>query len=256
MSNNKNWKKPLPKEDLLSVIKAANTPEDLFRNADLLGGLYTEDDSLKEIVDESEYDRSEYIYLPNRKILVAKETSLHGKNWYDAHEEAHKQKARMLNLREFADFLLLLKSGKAEDELGNKILKSELKEIYKKITEVRNIYRGEWLDAQFEDKNGTMYINYNHRTKSKKLEPLNSESLESCLMNDQTPGIDLEDWLSRANKQGLPVISTKKGDLYYWHPRENAVAGFCAGADRANLDCVGDPSGCSGGLGVRLVREK
>ena len=248
MSNNKNWKKPLPKEDLLSVIKAANTPEDLFRNADLLGGLYTEDDSLKEIVDESEYDRSEYIYLPNRKILVAKETSLHGKNWYDSHKEAHKQKARMLNLREFADFLLLLRSGKAEDGLGNKITKAELDNLYLDITEVRDPYRAEWLDANFEEKNGVLHLNYNHRTKGKKSVPLNSKPLETYVMKN----CKVE--LSSFNKQGTP---TKEGtDFSYWYPTNGSVAGFDANAGGAGLYCVGDPLNSDSDLGVRLVREK
>ncbi len=186
---------------------------------------------------------SNYILLSSHDIYVAKERTLQGKDWYEAHEELHKQDARMLTLKEFADFLLLLRSGKAEDGLGNKIAKAELDNLYLDITEVRDPYRAEWLDAKFEDKNGVLHLNYNHITKGKNLEARNSEPLETCLMKN----CKVE--LSTFNNQGLP---TKEGtDFNYWAPQEGRVAWFYANAGRAGLYCDGGPLGSYSDLGVR-----
>ncbi len=203
---------------------------------------------LEKITSVQEANLADYVFMPSHSLYVAKERILHRNNWYETHKEAHKQDARMLNLREFADFLLLLKSGKAEDGLGNKISKSDLQTLYLDITEVRDPYRAEWLDAKFEDKNGNLHLNYNHRTKCKKLEATNSEPLETCVMKD----CKVE--LSSFNKQGMP---TKEGtDFNYWYPVDCRVAWFGAVADWAYLGCNGNPDLSNGGLGVRLAREK
>jgi len=94
----------------------------------------------------------------------------------------------------------------------------ELRRIYNEIAEVRDPWRAEWLDADFKVINEILHINYNHRTVNAELKPQNSEPLENCLMENKTPGIDLEAWLKNANRQGLPPTNIKKGSLYYWHP--------------------------------------
>ncbi|MBI2671840.1 hypothetical protein HYX16_02810 [Candidatus Woesearchaeota archaeon] len=191
---------------------------------------------------------SDYVFVQQHELYVAKERTLQGNNWHDAHKEAHKQNARMLTLREFVDFLLLLKSGNAEDGLGNKISKSDLQNIYLDITEVRDPYRAEWLDAKFVEENRILHINYNHRTKGRKLGPTSSEPLETCIMKN----CKVE--LSSFNKQGIP---TKEGnDFNYWYPINGTVAGFYADAGRAGLGCYGGPLDSVAGLGVRLAREK
>ena len=191
---------------------------------------------------------SDYLLLPSHDIYVAKERSLKGNNWHNTHKEAHKQKARMLTLKEFADFLLLLRSGKAEDGLGNKIAKAELDNLYLDITEVRDPYRAEWLDAKFEVINGVLNLNYLHRISRKVSIPRYSVPLETCVMKN----CKVE--LSSFNNQGIP---TKEGtDFNYWAPTKGRVARFIADAGGADLDCDGYPDSSYGGLGVRLVREK
>jgi len=191
---------------------------------------------------------SDYILLPQHNLYVAKERTLQGKDWYKTQAAVHKQDARILNLREFADFLLLLKSGNAEDGLGNKISKLDLQTLYLDITEKRDPYRAEWLDAEFKDKNGNLHINYSHRFKGKKLTPLKSEPLETCVMKN------CEVELSSFNKQGMP---TKEGtDFNCWYPVDGRVAWFDAYAGRAGLYCDGYPDDSNGGLGVRVAREK
>ena len=193
-------------------------------------------------------DLSEYILLPKHNIYVAKEITLEGKDWTQAHKEAQKQEARMLTLREFTDFLLLLKTGKAEDGLGNKISKSELDILYLDITEVRAPYRAEWLDAFFDNIKGIKHINYNHKFLNGKFEATKSSPLETCIMKN----CKVE--LNSFNKQGLP---TKEGtDFSYWCPIDGRVAWFDADAGGAGLGCDGIASGSYAYLGVRLVREK
>ncbi len=119
---------------------------------------------------------------------------------------------------------------------------------YKEITEVRDPWRAEWLDASFKTLKNAVQISYNHRIINGKLLPQNQEPLEACLMEDCK--VDL----GRFNKQGFP---TQKGsDFYYWRPVEGYVARFSAFSVRAFLDCYGNPRGSDPGLGVRSARAK
>ncbi len=186
---------------------------------------------------------SGFIYVLSTDLYVAKERTLQNKTWYQCHEELQKQGTRMLTLKEFVEFLRYVKSNNID--------------IYKDITEARDPWRAEWLDADFKEINGILYMNYNHKLNGGKLVPQNSELLESCLMQDKTPGIDLEDWMNNPTKQGMPKLTVKDGGLYYWHPPSdnNSVAGFVAGSLRACLGCYGRPGGSDSSLGVRQVRE-
>ena len=181
---------------------------------------------------------ADYVFMPQHNLYVAKEKTHLGSNWYDAHKLLHQENARMLTLREFADFLLLLRSG---DE--------ELRRIYNEIAEVRDPWRAEWLDADFKVINEILHINYNHRTVNAELKPQNSEPLENCLMKDCL--VDLGSF----NRQGLPA--REGSDFNYWFPisDNNSVAGFIACSVWAILYCVGYPRSSYSALGVRLARR-
>ncbi|MBI2673242.1 hypothetical protein HYX19_03210 [Candidatus Woesearchaeota archaeon] len=71
-------------------------------------------------------------------------------------------------------------------------------------------------------------------------------------MGDKLPGIDLGDWLERANSQGLPPKDVKSGSLYYLNPKNGAVARFFANSGWAGLY----PRYSDSGLGVRAARIK
>ena len=180
-----------------------------------------------------------YVFMPQHNLYVAKERSHFNKNWFDAHKALHQENARMLTLREFIDFLILLKNGNAE-----------FKTLYNEITEVRDPYRAEWIDADFKVANDKIYMNYNHKIFSGEVKAQSSDKLEKCLMEDCK--VDLMSF----NRQGLP---TKKGnDFSYWFPRSdnNSVAGFGANSDVAFLRCDGGPGCSDSSLGVRAVRAK
>ena len=199
-----------------------------------------------------------YITLPARKhgsyeypeIFVAKERTLQGKNWYEAQEALSAENKFMPTIKQYVDFLSLLKSGKAYDGNGAFVSKQELDSILDDILTVRNPWRAEWLDAQFSKQGQRLYISY-HKFKQGKLEQVTESLQEYHLMQDKLPGISLDDWLQNATEQGLPSSRTKKGSLYFWHPRENHVAGFVADSNGASLYCYGDPRVSDSALGVR-----
>ncbi len=190
-----------------------------------------------------------YIILPQHNLYVAKQKSLHGNNWYKSHEELHKQNARMLTIKEFIDFLLLLKSGDALNGLRKKVSIAELESLYREITEKVNPWRAEHLDARFKNNNGLWTINYNHKTLNGNLQPKYSENLEDCLREDCYVNIN------SINKQGLPTKNSKNKEIYYWHPRDNAVAWFDANSGGAGLGCSWFADGSYSQLGVRAARE-
>ncbi len=184
-------------------------------------------------------DEGDYIFMPKHNLHVAKQRSHFDSNWNQAHQALHNEGLRMLTIREFVDFLSLLKNGN-----------DEFKGIYNEITEVRKFWRAEWLDADFKVVNDLLHINYNHRIVNGSLQPQNSEPLEDCLMEGCK--IDLESF----NRQGLPI---KKGNsFFYWFPMSdnNSVAGFFAGSGGTGLFCRGGPRDSGSELGVRRAREK
>ena len=205
-----------------------------------------------------------YIILPGHKhgsyeygdLIVSMERSHQKKDWYGAHRLLNKDNAFMLNLRQFVDFLSLLKSGNAFDGAGKKLDRNKLEALYKDIVEVRDPWRGEWLDADFKVVNDELVINYSHRYKGKKLVPQKSEPLEACLTDDKQ--IQLDYWVNNATRQGLPAKKTPNGSLHYRGPDRdnNSVAWFGASSVGAVLYCNGNPSGSGASLGVRVARKK
>ncbi|MBI2003887.1 hypothetical protein HYS72_00280 [Candidatus Pacearchaeota archaeon] len=193
-----------------------------------------------------EFNKDDLIYVPSIDIYVDKERTHLGKKWFEAHKLLQEQGNRMLIIPEFIEFL--------------KYTQENHKDIYNEITEVRNPWRSEWLDADFKVKNKKLYINYNHKLDlNGNLIPKNSEILnKNTLMEDKMPGISLENWLKNPTKQGLPNKNIKSGDLSYWYPRSNnnSVAWFYANVGWAGFDCNWYPSNSPSSLGVHAVVEK
>ena len=175
-----------------------------------------------------------YVYVSSINLYVAKEKTLHNKNWNDIHKELQKQNQKMLTIPQFVSFINYLKSVPSNQEYHT---------ILDEILTVRSPWRSEWLDAYFEKRKDGFYVLTENKTKP--------EKLESYLTKDKTPGIDLDSWLSNPTKHGLPDRNIPNGNLYYWHPRNGTVARFDADSDRAFLDCNGDPQDSGAGLGVR-----
>jgi len=192
-------------------------------------------------------DSDKLIYIPSLKLNFIGERTLLGKNWYETYKELQSNGKRMPTPLEFLEIL--------------KYVKENNPNIYKEITEVRNPWRANWLDADFKVKGKDLYINYNHILNSKgELIPNNSEFLdEDTLMKDNTLGISLEDYiLNNHTSQGLPNKNVQPGELYYWFPRNDndSTTWFSVDYTKPCLDCFRSPFTWGSGLGTFAVEDK
>ncbi len=159
-----------------------------------------------------------------------------------------------LSLRLGVDFLKELRDGArgakdVYDGNRNKVDNRRLENYFKEITEVRDPYRAEWYSDRFGE-NTIIYTLINPDGTSQEItEPING------LMEDRKPGINLDYWLDNATPQGLPPLNISQGDLWYWHPVKDRVAGFDADSVRVFLFCDGDPGYSFSALGVRVARR-
>ena len=166
------------------------------------------------------------------------------------------------------EFIKLLRDGangkKVYNGKGDQISSSQLGNLYNEIVEVRDPWRAEWYDTKFTSKQTSGGFLRSGKTEWFVDYPIFengtlkriSESLEQCLRQDKNPGIDIDSWLNQATSQGLPHENSASGSLYYWHPRNDKVAGFGAGSGGAGLVCCWGPTFSSASLGVRAVRVK
>jgi hypothetical protein len=184
-----------------------------------------------------------YMLIPSLNLYVAKQKTLKGKNWFQAHQELQASGQRMLTIPEFIEVL--------------KYTKQHQPEIYREITEVRSPWRAEWLDADFKLKAGKLYIHSNHLYQGTELVSQTTQLLDSeTLRENRVPGISLEQWLENPTSQGLPKQNIASGNLHYFKPEENdhSVARFSAGSGGAYLSCNRIPSFSDTDLGVRAVK--
>ena len=199
--------------------------EKTLKGLEQLGVSYT----LKEV----QSDNNSFIHVPSKNLYVAKEKTHFEKNWFESHEELQKQRLSMIPIPEFVEFL--------------KHTKYDFPEIYNEITEIRNPWRAEWLDAFFEKREDGMYVLTRNKTKAEKLD-------DDTLMEDKR--ISLKSWLNHPTNQGLPRKDVNEGGLYYWYPRDSSVARFGALSGRADLSCSRNPRNRNSALGVRAVRRE
>ena len=213
------------------------------------------------IVEEKQPITIDSNIIPNQYILLDENTSSiisidkyhHNNTWHKMHELLQKEDSFMPNPNDFRMLLYLLKENKARYADGSKIKEEEQKIIYNEITEVRSPWRGEYLDARFEKRKDELYLLSDHIVQSNNsLVPSAQEILHpETLMKDRAPGISLEDYIRNLTPQGLPRNDVKKGDLYYWHPKNECVVGFDADSDRSRLGCGRNPQCSNSTLGVR-----
>ena len=191
---------------------------------------------------QTNLDKDNFIYVPEINLYVSKKRTHLNKDWYKTHSLLHEENLRMPTIPEFIEFL--------------KYTRENEEELFKDITEVRDPWRGNWLDAKFSEKDGKMFIAYNHYIDNEgNLQARNTEILDNYLTEDRAPGIDLSDWLDNHNQFGLPTQNSKQGDLLYWSPVDGRVARFGALSDCAYLGCNGYPSCGDSSLGVFACAE-
>ena len=138
-------------------------------------------------------NREKYIILPARThskysyptMLVSMERTHQDKNWYDTHKALAQEGNSMLTIRQYVDFLSLLKSGNVVDGRAKNLNKKRIEEILDDILTVRDPWRCEWLDCYFEKrKSGILtkefYILTGNKSKAEKLDDyLQEDKLEN-----------------------------------------------------------------------------
>jgi|SRR3989338_8302922 len=183
--------------------------------------------------------KERFVHIPKTGIYFARQKTYSGLSWDNTHGELALEGKRMPTVEEFR---MALNYFRLSSNKG-------LKKFYSEIIEIREPLRACHLDAYFKETKSGLWLLTRNKTKA--------EKLETCLMEDKIPGINLDDWLSRKNvtSQGFPKPNISKGDLHYWHPTNDSVARFYAYSGWAGLDCGGDPSGRDPSLGVFAVAD-
>lgn len=198
----------------------------------------------------SRQELTDFIYVPSIEKQVYPERVLTDKSYNEAQEqipdltiEGIDRNFSILTPYQFREFLKHLRDS------GER----EYQELFNEITEVRDPWRANWLNAKFEEKQDGLYmisknvlVDGEYKTEKQRL--------DDVLMKDKTPGINLNELLDSDKKHGLPPADISDGDLDYWHPRENNFARFVAYSVRADLDC-GHPSDSYSSLGVFVCCE-
>lgn len=184
--------------------------------------------------------RQGMIYVPGINLNFAKERTHLGLEWGETHEALASEKLRMPTIPEFLAYLKYLRSVPSSPEFHN---------IYNEITEKREPWRAEWLDAYFEERQDGLWILTENKAKA--------EKLEDCLMTNKYPGINLDELISGVNvtSQCIPKSNISNGVLYYSHPRNSAVARFDALSGKAIFNCSRNPSSKDSSIGVFAVSD-
>lgn len=211
----------------------------------------------------------DYSY-PDTLVFMAKRH--YGKNKMDAYFALARDSEHMLTIRQFVDFLILLKGGKVFDGRGvrdgSKRVDFILNEILStKVQQTQLPWSGEWLDAEFEKKRGFMgigaklHINYGYRLVNGVLKPQYSEKISDCLRGYSElevdyghSRIDMLSWIVTADKHGLPRANGSHGEMDYIFPREKTAAAFCSQNGETSLCCSYSPGFRDEHYGVRPAR--
>jgi len=174
-----------------------------------------------------------FIYIPSTKLYVAKERTHFGKNWDKAHELLASENFSMQTLPEFVEFMKHIRTNDLD--------------VYNEITQVRNSWRAEWIDAYFEEREDGLYVLTKNKAKSEKLD-------KNTLRKKK--GISLDSWIKDPTSQGLPRRNVAKGNLNFYPSINNSVAGFLADDGGAGLDCGRSLGSWNSLIWVRAVRRE
>ncbi|MBI2672758.1 hypothetical protein HYX19_00710 [Candidatus Woesearchaeota archaeon] len=164
-----------------------------------------------------------------------------------------------VNLRLFVDFLKEIKSGlngkkKVYDGDKNIVPYNRLLTAWNEITEVRELWRGEWFSDQYTKLKGKFYVSF-YKINNRELEPVTEQLDQDILMVDRP--INFEDWLNNATVHGTPRNNSFcVADLRYWHPIEEGKAWFGIINSEKRFGCDMDSSYLNTWLGIRPARIK
>jgi hypothetical protein len=220
----------------------------------------------KRIVVPANINPREYLQVPPYNLIIAKSEIHKGKDMYQALEALAEENLFMPSPAEFMRHWMNVKNA-AVDKTNvlvyaddTKVPDAETLDLWKYMSSSHRDGCWTWLNALFKvDNNNNWSIDQNLNVitgaDGKKVLQGTSQPLDCPIREDCY--VDLE-----FNTQGFPIRKSaeqkyKQGDnIYFWHPRDNAVAGFVASSDGAGLNCNGVPSSRWPSLGVRQARAK
>ena len=116
---------------------------------------------------------------------------------------------------------------------------------------VRAPWRGEWLDAEFDNNQ----ITYHKFDSSGNIIQVTEHLDKDTLMENRSPGISLADYIKNPTSQGLPRKTVKEGEFHYWHPKNGRVARLLSDSVRVLLYCNWDSGDADSSLGVRRSQK-
>jgi len=242
--------KPIPEDAIEIALAEAEREKE--------GGENTEVEAQgTPLIGETNIDPSDYIQIPGRNILIAKQETLKGETWEDTHYKLAENGLFMpspaifmpyfVNVRDAAKGNLILNDGN-----NNPISKDEAEDLWEHLSEDES----EHLDAFFE----RGIIAYDHEVQrdsngNKILVPQKTEKLESILDKNCYVNLDFD-------RQGFPKSKSahqkyiQGENIFFWYPRGGVVASFVGFPDMAALSCDGGPSYSDPGHGVFACAEK
>ena len=201
----------------------------------------------------------EYLQIPNSNFLIAEFEPdwTKGFDYETSHKKVLEKGLQVPTPKTFTQHLsnvINAYQGKSElyDSQGAKVQGKRLEDIYKHLT-TNHINNGalSWLNSKFLSGNDFNNLDLETVTGLDSNGNLLTKKtyLEECLMEDCYADITF-------NSQGLAVKkyknqNYKQGEnLYFWHPRENYVAGLWAVSGGTVLGCGRYPSYSFASLGV------
>jgi len=137
----------------------------------------------------------------------------------------------------------------AYDENGKRVKRAESESLLKEIVEQTDPWRGEHLDAKFDNGKIT-YHKFVNGELIEVTEPLD----EDTVMEDRR--ISFGYWLKNPTAQGFVRNDTPKGYIHSRYSRDNSVAWFSAYSGGVFLGCVRGPQDSYPELGVRVARVR
>ena len=205
-------------------------------------------------------NRQDYIKIPNTDVVIARQETEKGKDWEATRYALADNGLFMPTISLFMPYYINVRDaaqGKATLYTADnkQIPRNEAEELWKYIS--TDYKRGcwTWLDAKFSQENNLWKITYDHKVaqKGKKLEG-KTNNLEDCIRQDCFVNLEF-------NSQGLPIKKSssnvyKQGEnIYYYPPRNGAVARFWADSVWAYLSCYWGPQDSDASLGVFSCAE-
>ena len=143
-------------------------------------------------------------YVPSINLYVSIEKEFLDENWQKTREIIEKSGDRIPTPWEFTQFL-------AYEKFKNP-------DFYKKTTEIKERWEGEFLDGFFKNVEKKLCIFYHMFDKEGKIktkyEPIRETNTH------ERKNISIDDWIESSTHQGFPKWKIKEGNFRYWPPQD------------------------------------